>query len=271
MPDNPDNPDEDTRLLDLRTEVAIRAFQNQDRLNTMYREQQLAATGQVSGTPEWTQAEWPYYRAIWTEVAEAINHTNWFWWKFGQYGKPISDAQRDELYIELCDILHFGLSLEFIRNTEPVNKVAEAANLMAWAFGVAEIEAAGVHKLKVEAHLENLVVEAIKQHKFSSLSFAKACAAVNLSFEKLMFMYFGKTALNEFRQHNGYGVGKYTKLWAVGNDPEPREDNTHLVRILNAIYADFGMEPALKLVGTPAFYDLVYTKLAFAYRTRTNK
>lgn len=271
MPDNPDNPDEDTLLLDLRTQAALRAFQNQNRLNTLYREMQLAVPGQEPGPKEWTHAEWPFYRAIWTEVAEAINHTNWFWWKFGQYGKPMSDDQRRELYIELCDILHFGLSLEYIRNTEPVNKLEEAANLMAWAFGVADIEMAGVCKLKLEPQLENLVVEAIRHQKFSCLSFAKACAAVGLSFEELMFMYFGKTTLNEFRQHNGYAIGAYTKLWAVGDDPTPVEDNTHLVRILRSIYTDFGKEQALRLVGTPTFYDLVYTKLAFCYRTRTNK
>lgn len=271
MPDNPDNPDEDNPLLALRTQAMYRAFENQNRLNQIYRDRQLSVPGQEPGPQSWVEAEWPIYRAIWTETAEAINHTNWFWWKFGQYGKPMSKEQLSDLYVELCDILHFGLSVEYIRHIEPVNHLVAQSNLMAWAFGEAEEEMRGVCKLKLEPHLEQLVVEAIQHRRFSGLPFAKACASVGLSFEKLMFMYFGKTVLNEFRQQHGYAVNQYVKMWSFITNEAPKEDNFYLVEILDAIYADFGQEEALKLVGTEAFYSLVYTKLALKYRTRQNQ
>lgn len=52
---------------------------------------------------EWRHAHNPWYRAIWTECAELMDHIGWKWWKKQEI--DIEQAQ-----IELIDIWHFGLS-----------------------------------------------------------------------------------------------------------------------------------------------------------------
>ena len=53
--------------------------------------------------PNWRDAKNPWYRAIWTECAELMDHIGWKWWKKQEI--DIEQAQ-----IELIDIWHFGLS-----------------------------------------------------------------------------------------------------------------------------------------------------------------
>ncbi len=46
---------------------------------------------------------------------------------------------------------------------------------------------------------------------------------------ELFRLYVGKNVLNHFRQDHGYKTGSYRKLW------QGREDNTHLVEILDTL------------------------------------
>ncbi len=52
----------------------------------------------------WRDQEFEWYRAIWVECAELLDHYGWKWWK-----KQTPDV--DQIALELVDIWHFGLSL----------------------------------------------------------------------------------------------------------------------------------------------------------------
>ena len=53
--------------------------------------------------PEWRQAGNEWYRAIWIECAEMLDHYGWKWWKHQQ-------ADMDQVTLEIVDIWHFMLS-----------------------------------------------------------------------------------------------------------------------------------------------------------------
>jgi len=56
---------------------------------------------------EWRQANYEWYRAIWVECAELMDHYGWKWWK-----KQSLDT--DQVVLELIDIWHFGLSIRIV-------------------------------------------------------------------------------------------------------------------------------------------------------------
>ena len=65
----------------------------------------------------WVDQDFAWYRAIWVECAELLDHYGWKWWK-----KQTPDA--DQVKLELVDIWHFGLSILLL---EPGDKSDIAA------------------------------------------------------------------------------------------------------------------------------------------------
>ena len=55
--------------------------------------------------PAWRTAGLAYYRAIWVECAELLDHFGWKWWKHQVCDEP-------QVRLELVDIWHFGLLLK---------------------------------------------------------------------------------------------------------------------------------------------------------------
>ena len=53
--------------------------------------------------PEWRTQGYEWYRAIWVECAELMDHYGWKWWKKQQ-------PDWEQVKLELIDIWHFGLS-----------------------------------------------------------------------------------------------------------------------------------------------------------------
>lgn len=53
--------------------------------------------------PDWRDANNPWFRAIWTECAELVDHIGWKWWKH-------QSPDLSQVHLELVDIFHFGLS-----------------------------------------------------------------------------------------------------------------------------------------------------------------
>ena len=64
---------------------------------------QNAMNSRVSET--WRDNNYEWYRAIWVECAEMLDHHGWKWWKH----QEIDVAQ---VQLELVDIFHFGLSCD---------------------------------------------------------------------------------------------------------------------------------------------------------------
>jgi dUTPase len=164
----------------------------------------------------WVQAGNPWYRAIWTECAEMMDHVGWKWWK-----KIQPDVE--QIHLELVDIFHFGLS-ELIVVNGSVNAAQNAAQAAYQSIEAArqdgKTDAAQVLKL-----IEEFASATLTTKSFAADSFAELCAAVGLGGDSLYRKYVGKNVLNTFRQDHGYKDGSYVKIWSG------REDNEWLAEI----------------------------------------
>ncbi len=171
---------------------------------------------------EWRSQGFEYYRAIWVECAEMLDHFGWKWWKHQQ-------PDLDQVKLELVDIWHFGLS-ELIRADALSDDVVE----------VLQGEFAPPSAESLRLAIEALAESSLATRGFSAEAFAAAMAALPMDFDELYRLYVGKNVLNHFRQDHGYKAGTYIKVWAG------REDNEHLVELLETL--DLGAQDAPELV-----------------------
>jgi hypothetical protein len=166
--------------------------------------------------PAWVQAGNPWYRAIWTECAEMMDHVGWKWWKK-------IEPNVEQIHLELIDIFHFGLS-ELIVANGTVDAACDAAQAHYEAIeGAQHIGALeGTYVLKL---IEEFASKTLTAQAFASDLFAELCMAVGLCGDDLFRKYVGKNVLNTFRQDHGYKNGSYVKIWNA------REDNEWLAEI----------------------------------------
>lgn len=228
--------------------LVAQAFQNQSELNDKLR-------------PDWAAQGWRYYRAVWTELAEAIGHTNWYWWKHGSYGQPMSDGQLVELYIEIADILHFGLSMDLVTANGDGQEILNRCREYRLAF-----EDAPRIKIDMSEEIEAIVVDAILIREFNIKKFARVCHSAGLSLPKLMAFYFAKTVLNRFRWDNGYNdkPRTYVKDWPRAEGGMV-EDNTIMGEMLSAMLANVEEHNLVALVQSGEFQTMLYETLHRTY------
>ena len=172
--------------------------------------------------PEWRNQGYEYYRAIWVECAELLDHFGWKWWK-----KQIPDL--DQVKLEIVDIWHFGLS-DLMR----ADKLDESVG--AAMFDVEKVTATTAAAtadqlnsgdvVKFRAAVETLAESTLSRQRFQIEPFQRLLEALPMSLTELFKLYIGKNVLNSFRQNHGYKTGEYQKLWSG------REDNEHLIEIL---------------------------------------
>ena len=165
--------------------------------------------------PRWRQQGHVYYRAVWVECAELLDHYGWKWWKRQQ-------ADLEQVKLEVIDIWHFGLS-ELLR----ANQLGEPLALRL-ADALASVDAADFR-----ASVENLALKSLATKQFDLESFVTVMRALPMTFDELYCGYVAKNILNAFRQEHGYQDGSYRKRWHDG-----REDNEHLVEIVASLDAD---------------------------------
>ncbi len=182
---------------------------------------------------DWPKQNFAWYRALWIECGELIEHYGYKWWK-----KQTPDLPQVQL--EVIDIWHFGLSALF----ESGKSIDTMASEIVDEIGHYQGSDAGVREAT-----EALALHALQTHGFSVTKFWDLMLASGLDFEALYSAYVGKNVLNFFRQDNGYKDGSYIKNWSG------REDNEHLVDILAAL--DHGAED---------FSKQVYVALESRYR-----
>ena len=176
-------------------------------LNTMARMQE-AHNLQVH--PDWRTKRYEYYRAIWIECAELLDHLGWKWWKR-------QDPDLAQVKLELVDIWHFGLS-ELLR--------ADAAQAqLAVSLDVRPCEDRSLEGLRQA--VEALAGACLASRGFSVERFADVMRVLPMTYDELFQLYVGKNVLNRFRQDHGYKEGSYRKTWAG------REDNEHLMELLD--------------------------------------
>jgi len=183
--------------------------------------------------PDWRQQDNAWYRAIWTECAEMLDHYGWKWWKHQQ-------PDLDQVRLELVDILHFAMSDYLLSD---VDNERVAARI--------EVELNDPRELlDLRLAIENMAQSTIARQSMHFSDFANLMVLLEMDFDALYRSYVGKNVLNFFRQDNGYKDGSYIKVW------NGREDNEHLIEVVNALDSD-----------SASFRNDVYRGLAARYPT----
>lgn len=159
---------------------------------------------------DWIARNEPWYRAIWIECGEFIEHHGYKWWKK-------QELNLEQMKMELVDIWHFGLSdlfregrgaVEIAYQLEPHFQYPHSSHLK--ALDLAEL----------------LAYETLAAKRFALVRFLQLMHATGMSFDELYQTYVAKNVLNVFRQEHGYKAGTYVKIW------DGREDNEHLTELL---------------------------------------
>ena len=205
----------------------------------------LQANVNAKVDPNWITARYPYLRAVAIEGAEAIEHHGWKWWKK-------QDKDLSQLQMELVDIWHFILSEILLRNDD--NQLTPLEYLLsalsdANSLQLIELDntAYKLNETDLVTKLELLIAISIARRIDLGL-FESIMRDCELTWSDLFCQYVGKNVLNMFRQDNGYKEGTYRKMW------EGREDNEHLVEILESLDPDL-----------PSFKDEIYSALTNTY------
>jgi hypothetical protein len=196
----------------------LRMLEMQDAMNTRV-------------NPAWREAAFPWYRAVWTECAEMLDHYGWKWWK---HQKP----DMAQVRLEIVDIWHFTLSVRLMQGLPAADTAAQIAAELQEPADIPEMRGA----------IEALARDAIETQGASVAIFARLMQLAGLPFDDLYRHYVGKNVLNFFRQDQGYQEGHYQKHW------HGREDNQWLVEILERLNPD-----------DPRLAEVLYEELSAVY------
>jgi dimeric dUTPase (all-alpha-NTP-PPase superfamily) len=161
---------------------------------------------------DWRAQNFEWYRAIWIECAELLDHYGWKWWKKQQ-------PDIDQIALELVDIWHFGLSILLLKD----KSVEDLCELVANEFS--DI----VSTENFPRDLEEFTSNTLISKDFDIKGFAGLMQGIHMDFNQLYVGYVGKNVLNFFRQDHGYQEGTYHKQWGG------KEDNEHLVEIVSTL------------------------------------
>lgn len=201
----------------------INMLQMQHRMNTRVHE-------------DWSTQNFEWYRAIWIECGELMDHHGYKWWK-----KQV--PEQEQVQLEVIDIWHFGMSAMFASG-QSIEGIAD--------FILSDVEQAVTEGVSVLEATESLALYSLETKGFSPARFWTLMHASGLDFEGLYSAYVGKNVLNFFRQDNGYKEGTYIKNWAG------REDNEHLSELVAKLDRS-----------ATDFADQVYAALAARYAEST--
>lgn len=183
---------------------------------------QDAMNSRVSET--WRTNNYEWYRAIWVECAEMLDHHGWKWWKHQEIDVP-------QVQLELVDIFHFGLSLRLMQEDD-LNKIIDTLAKELTQSLVSE----GTSEQDFKIALEKLASEAVSHKSFDGIALADCMRLMDMDLDELFRQYVGKNTLNFFRQDHGYKEGTYIKIW---NGEEDNEVLANLVSTLDSSASNF--------------------------------
>ena len=178
----------------------------------------------IKVNPNWLTAGYAYLRAAMIESVEGIEHHGWKWWK-------AQHKDLAQLQMELVDIWHFALSHIIIEFNGDIQQSATTiAQQLASQRTVVTFDGLDYHfeQQDILANLE-LMAGLCAAKRFDVPLFIKIVEQADMDANELYRQYVGKNVLNFFRQDHGYKEGTYSKVW------HGREDNEHLVDVLNAL------------------------------------
>ena len=188
--------------------------------------------------PGWRTADLHWRRAAWVECGELMGHLEWKWWKL----QEINDHQAR---LEVIDIWHFLMSELMITPKSPMShdprKTGEYWAHIMWETFIESGEdwntsASLVNHVQLLAltFLDGGTLPTRSHDKHEEMLTAFVAMAMHpdlgMPWVDLHRTYVAKKVLNEFRQIRGYKEGEYDPVW-----PDGREDNQHLVDIMNDI------------------------------------
>ena len=186
--------------------------------------------------PHWREQNFEWYRAIWVECAELLDHYGWKWWKK-------QSPNQAQIELELVDIWHFGLSI-LLSNYDIEKSISLISE------GIIDQRGSG----KFRENLEDFTSNTLQTRSFDLKRFNQVMNDVGLTFEKLYVGYISKNVLNSFRQDKGYQTGTYIKDWGG------IEDNEYLIRLASK------MDPKSK-----NFSSELYTLMEKEYEAHSSK
>lgn len=159
----------------------------------------------------WRDSGFEWYRAIWIECAEMMDHYGWKWWKNQVHDK-------EQVKLEIVDIWHFVISwwLQIGLDADACmkcvdNQTSAVQNIPQTIEKIASFSLIGYVDM-------------------TTVSLFQLINNLDMSHDELYQWYIGKNVLNQFRQDNGYKAGTYRKEWSG------LEDNVHLANIINDVY-----------------------------------
>lgn len=163
--------------------------------------------------PNWKKADYPFFRAAWMEMAEALATTDWKWWK-----KQSPDKY--QLKLEMVDILHFMLSDSILQGLQS-NRIYDI-----WKKSKSRFQQRWVNDVNEIFHHGEMFIRAATDRQLYWGHFFDTMLAMDIDFDEIVDMYISKNTLNVFRQKHGYKDGTYIKEWFG------EEDNKTLERIV---------------------------------------
>ena len=189
----------------------------------------------------WQKAGYPFYRAVWIEAGELMDHLNFKWWK-----DLSKTGDREQAVMEVVDMFHFVISDAILHNRSPEHIVGAYSkafnrrnkNPKSWKEQVFD---------EIEAFIEIMLTDVRNGNGVPLANFFDIAVAMDITLEELLVCYVSKNVLNKFRQDNGYKAGTYQKEWFG------EEDNVWLVRFRNEL-------------GATLTFDTLYDKLEDKYR-----
>jgi len=161
---------------------------------------------------DWRDAGFEWYRAIWMEAAEMLEHYGWKWWK-----KQQPDSMQVKL--EVVDIVHFMLSI----------RLQQKGDMEDISAGIVSDFENAMQAEDIRKTIECLALLTLTDQGAHFSFIAGIMKYMEMPFDELYEIYIGKNVLNMFRQDNGYQDGSYQKVW------QGREDNEHLADILQRL------------------------------------
>jgi len=185
--------------------------------------------------PQWRQAGNEWYRAIWIECAEMLDHYGWKWWKH-------QEPDMQQVILEIVDIWHFILS-DFLEASSNPDDIAD---------NIVNVLQSTGDKVAIPVAIETLAGNTLNHRHADIGAFVELMLAAGLTLDDLYRGYIGKNVLNFFRQDHGYKQGTYQKLWGG------KEDNEYLVETVAGLDTD-----------SPTFQQDLYDGLK-AHYTRLN-
>ena len=186
--------------------------------------------------PHWREQNFEWYRAIWVECAELLDHYGWKWWKK-------QSPNQAQIELELVDIWHFGLSI-LLSNYDIEKSISLISE------GMIDQRGSG----KFRENLEDFTSNTLQTRSFDLKRFNQVMNDVGLTFEKLYVGYISKNVLNSFRQDKGYQAGTYIKDWGG------IEDNEYLISLASK------MDPK-----SENFSSELYTLMEKEYEAHSSK